>query len=762
MPNIYAYDLECFKNLFTATFVNVENDNDVKTFVIGVGRNDREALVGFLQETMTLVGYNNHSYDDPMLRRVLKPLDAFCKKDVPIEAELFVLSNRLVNDFVWRSDKDILKLRYPRGVYYPWNSIDLMKILAFDKMGISLKQTAINLKWHRIQDMPAGIYENVRPEQVEEILAYNLNDVLITKRLYEEITPLRKLREELSSLYSIDLSSASDSKMANLILENIYSSELKRDIRAVRDMRTDREKVLLADCMSDFISFKTPHLKEVHNRIASTIVYQHKGYRYSEKLHFANCKFALGIGGLHTEDSPGIFLTDDEYIIQDMDVASYYPNLIINNNFYPEHLGVDFIRVLKKITAERLSAVELGQDVKAEALKITINSIFGKLGSPTFWLLDPKQMLSTTVTGQLGLLMLIEELFLNGIQVISANTDGVVCKIPRTLEDKYYEIAHEWEKKTNLTFKFVEYKKYVRRDVNSYITEKPDGSTKEKGAFLKEVDLKKAYRMPIVAKALFAYFINDIPVRETLESCEDIFEFCISQKTGRDFEMELHTAEGVEKLQKTNRFYITKKGGVLTKRHSQTGKVIGLHVGRTACILNDYDPSTAFKDYEVDYSFYEKEVMKIVNEIEPKQLELFDIDSVGMSVLTKMDSSPKMVSTDERLTIKNLNKLGKNQLSSKLKTIAENHELVEDIHTRYVYIKSFEPRSMKAEIYCLAKGVTQFIYIGKTAYMERPFGEGSLIYCSKFSKNKKGEHVIAEYEMSEKIQECNQETLLNF
>jgi DNA polymerase elongation subunit (family B) len=163
-----------------------------------------------------------------------------------------------------------------------------------------------------------------------------------------------------------------------------------------------------------------------------------------------------------------------------MDVASYYPNLIINNGFYPSHLGPRFIEVLKTITKERMQAKKDGDKVKADGLKITINSIFGKLGYEYFWLFDAKQFISTTVNGQLGLLMLIEQLYLGGINVISANTDGVVCSIPRELEATYYKIAKEWEKKTGLELEFTPYKKYIRRDVNSYITEKPDGDTKEK------------------------------------------------------------------------------------------------------------------------------------------------------------------------------------------------------------------------------------------------------------------------------------------
>ena len=96
--------------------------------------------------------------------------------------------------------------------------------------------------------------------------------------------------------------------------------------------------------------------------------------------------------------------------------------------------------------------------------------------------------------------MLIEKLYLAGINTISANTDGVVCKIPRKLLDDYYRIAKEWEEATGLELEFTPYKKYIRRDVNSYITEKEDGSSKEKGAFLTSIDLKKSYKMPIVPK----------------------------------------------------------------------------------------------------------------------------------------------------------------------------------------------------------------------------------------------------------------------
>jgi len=294
----------------------------------------------------------------------------------------------------------------------------------------------------------------------------------------------------------------------------------------------------------------------------------------------------------------------------------------------------------------------------------------------------------------------------------------------------------------------------VRRDVNSYITEKADGKTKEKGAFLKEVDLKKAYHMPIVAKALYGYFIKGIPVRKTLEECRDIMEFCISQKSASNFSIELQSSAGVEKLQKTNRFYITKKGGAMTKKANS--KVIGLYVGKLVGMLNTYDPSIPFEDYFIDLAFYEKEVMKIIDEIEPKQMSMFEVSELSQSSVKKMEMPDvELTIKEEKLDVKTLNKLGKNQLAKKLESIARNNQVIEKISPRYVYVLSFDSRDSVAEVYCLAKGIRQSLPVDKKAYKKSRLAKGDLVFCDKFSKVD-GVHSIVEYQVTDKIVESNQ------
>ena len=74
-------------------------------------------------------------------------------------------------------------------------------------------------------------------------------------------------------------------------------------------------------------------------------------------------------------------------------------------------------------------------------LKIVINSVYGKLGFEAGSLYDRLAVLKTTINGQLMMLMLVEELELNNIHVLSANTDGIVIKLYKRDIDVYNRIS---------------------------------------------------------------------------------------------------------------------------------------------------------------------------------------------------------------------------------------------------------------------------------------------------------------------------------
>lgn len=611
MSNTYFYDVESFPNLFTVTFLS--EDGTDNQFAIGVEHNDYEELVRFMEQPgLQLVGFNNINYDDPVIRFILQNGHLGMK----IPSEVFKLSARLISDES-RRDDDILALRYPRG-YESWTSMDLLKIMAFDRMGVSLKQIAINLKHSRIQDLPYKYDYRIKNEkEVQVVLDYNRNDTVITKKLFHTIQPQILLRREIGSLYDVDVTNASDSKMGNIILEHFYR-EAGYDTRQLKDLRTKRTAVSLRECVPSVISFSAKELVELKEAIESEIVFASSGFRFEREVKFDNTNYSIGVGGIHSVDTPVHWKETADTKIVSADIASMYPSCIIINNIYPQHLGEDFVSVLKDLTAERLAAKKSNK-TKADALKITINGLYGKLNSDTFWLEDAKAMLRVTIAGQLYILMLIEKLAQVGIHCISANTDGIECLVANEKENLYYDVCKDWETLTGFTLEYTFYKSYIKRDVNNYIAITTDGKVKTKGAFIPDIDLKKGYKHPIIPIAVNKYFINGTPVEKTIQNHRDIFDFCISQKVGGDFRLEHHSLNGVDILQKTNRFYISNSGGALHKRRISNSKsTTGLFVGEYVRLLNDYDPSIKFEDYDVDLEWYIREARKMVEEIEPK------------------------------------------------------------------------------------------------------------------------------------------------
>jgi hypothetical protein len=205
-------------------------------------------------------------------------------------------------------------------------------------------------------------------------------------------------------------------------------------------------------------------------------------------------------------------------------------------------MGEAFIRVYRKIVEDRLEAKEKAKAAKkagnkaeqtrweivANALKIVVNGSFGKFGSKYSILYSPDLMLQTTITGQLCLLMLIEELEMCGIQVIQGNTDGVVVKCRRDMEWLKDQIIKGWEKRTGFETEMTEYTGVYSKSVNSYIATKPDGTAKRKGDFAEPIPVGGSWPSPtnvICADAAEQYLLHGTPVEQTIRACTDVRKF---------------------------------------------------------------------------------------------------------------------------------------------------------------------------------------------------------------------------------------------
>ena len=614
---IYAYDTEIFKNFFSVVFVNIETGKKV-TFYNFDNRDDTEKLRKFLlMPGLTLVGYNSIGFDNLVLQAVLIGL-----KDEVLFDFVMCIINRNLNDMHY----DLMKsFRIP--------SIDVMKILALDVMGVSLKQVAINIKWPLIQDLPFSPYKIIELDDVDTILKYNENDSQITKALFLEILEDIELRKKVGKTYGVNLINCSDSRMANIILTKIYCQKTGIREKELKDKRTNRSVINLDRCISKKIRFNTEKLSSLLKELKSTKLKEKDGrgrFRFKTSVEFNGVIYDLGVGGLHSRDKPEVFEQDADYFIIDADVASFYPNIILNDRIKPEHLSNSFLDIFSDLTKQRLEAKRKKQILDSEALKITINSVFGKLGSEVFWLYDQQAFYSVTVSGQLFLLMLVEILEENNIKVISANTDGVTALVDKNKYDEYLQICKEWEIKTGFSLEFTKYKKYARRDVNSYVTLKENGKTKTKGIFdiIDGPDKKfsrisgKRFNHPIVAKALVKYFTEGIEPEETVMQSNNIHDFLTSQKAGKKFDIILVTGNTEAKLQRTNRYYFARRGGGKLIKRSPSGRTISIHADHMVTVANDLTELKPIEQYNIDYQYYINEIEKITEMISPKMISM--------------------------------------------------------------------------------------------------------------------------------------------
>jgi len=145
MKNSFVYDAETFPNFLCITLINVDT-KEKHQFIIWEYQNDKEALLDFVDRDILLIGYNSISYDAPMLRYIT------LHEEEILTTIYFNFQKKLIDD-ERRNDKDILAYVITKDGF-PWHNQDLMSMLAYDKIGISLKQVSVNLNWRKIQDLP--------------------------------------------------------------------------------------------------------------------------------------------------------------------------------------------------------------------------------------------------------------------------------------------------------------------------------------------------------------------------------------------------------------------------------------------------------------------------------------------------------------------------------------------------------------------------------------------------------------------------------
>lgn len=601
----FLFDVECYPNFFFVGFRHFESGKAIK-FELSEWNDLHIAKLEWCLKNLCVVGYNSLEYDIPMLR--LACTGASTK-------ELYKASCAIIYDgmrpYNFEKHFDLPPMRI--------NHVDLIEVAPLRG---SLKLYAGRLHTKRMQDLPIDPTKELTREEAQHTIEYCFSDLGNTGLLAGELAEQLQLRVQMSNEYGVDLRSKSDAQIA----EAVIVSELER-ISGRRPKRPEIGHESYAYRIPSYISYRTPVLRdmlEVVRRARFVVNENGKVEMPPEiadlKLHVGNCTYKMGIGGLHSTESCVAHSADENTLLLDRDVVSYYPAIILNQGLYPTHLGRDFLKVYRNIVERRIAAKKAGNKLVAASLKITINGSFGKLGSKWSVLYAPDLMIQVTITGQLSLLLLIEMIEDLGIPVISANTDGVLIKCPKERYSELQERVQWWERLTGFETEEARYKAVYSRDVNNYIAVKDEGGKasakyldeqlgcKVKGTFCERGSagdsvLSKNAENLICKDAVMNLLVEGIPIEETIYGCKDIRRFVtIRNVTGGARKSDTYLAKVIRW------YYSTEMRGEIN-RATKGDKVPNSDGARPLMELPDTLPP------DVDYARYIAEAREILFDI---------------------------------------------------------------------------------------------------------------------------------------------------
>jgi hypothetical protein len=651
--NVIIFDIETMQELFLV--VCMVPGKAGKSFQVSKWKNQLDAFVRYTEANPDAywVGYNNLRFDSQVVEWILRNYDNWHElSNLEITAKIAQKAADVIHD----ANYDVFP-EY-REHELSLKQIDLFKINHYDNKNrmVSLKRLEFEMDLENIEEMPIHHSKtNMTKEDIELTIDYCFNDVDATYEFYkitmgETNHPLYKgnnqieLRQDIEEEFGIPCLNYSDSKIGDEIIKKFYCQEKNIDYRELPRKGYFRKNIELKNCIAKYVMFETTELSDFLKRIKKTTLGLQDDFK--EELHFYGNVYSFMKGGLHTENSPKVFEADEEYEIIDWDVSSYYPAIIINNGKFPAHLGKEFLRGYKQMFDKRLELKPLAKKDKkikgiVGALKLAVNSVYGKSSDMQSWIYDRQLTMFTTITGELSLMMLIEQYELNGIQVISANTDGVTIKIKKELIPLMHKLNDWWCNITQYELERTDYSKIIFSTVNDYLAIKTDGEIKKKGDFLTDFELHKNKSARIVPIALEHYFVNGIPVDETIRSHTNLYDFCIRQKASRSFHYEgtnRSTGE-VTMYNKLIRYYVSNTGEKIFKVknpecQTRAAAISQVEAGDWVCEVCNFLPKNSPID-NVNYDYYIEKANRIITKIKtegkriktvfiPNQLNLFE------------------------------------------------------------------------------------------------------------------------------------------
>lgn len=465
------YDFEVFKHDWLVVCKNTTN-HETKEII-----NDVEELNNYYEANKEdiWVGFNSRHYDQWILKGIVCGFN-------PKEINDFIIVDKKAG---WQFSSLLNKIQlYNYDIMTSMHS--LKQLEGF--MGNNIKETTV----------PFDIDRKLTPGEIQEVLQYCNHDVEQTMDVFINRS------EEFTSHLSLITAFKLPLKYLNKTKAQLSAIILKANLQK----HNDEFNISIPDT-----------IKLNKYKFIDTWYRDKSNLDYKKKLdvEVAGVPHTFAWGGLHgaipNYIGEGIFLN--------VDVASYYPSLMIEYNFSSRNISDP--ELYEQIYNTRLK-LKAEKNPMQQPYKIVLNSTYGAMKDKYNPLYDPLQANNVCVSGQLMLLDLIEKLE-DHVQLIQSNTDGILVKLRRKKDlEKVKDICHEWEQRTRMVLEYDLYTKVIQKDVNNYIIVDENGKYKSKGAYVKKLN-SLDYDLPIVNEAIVNYFLDGKSPEKTINECNDLYKF---------------------------------------------------------------------------------------------------------------------------------------------------------------------------------------------------------------------------------------------
>ena len=544
-----VFDMEVLPECWCMVYTNPDDMSEL--LVLTSDTPNYKGILSKLIVKRCLIGFNIKGYDLRILNAIMHSCDPY---------RVYELSKEIIEDSEYSTD--------PFNNYTFWNKFNFSDLFDDWKFG-SLKEFESNIGMSIKESEIPFDKTNLTEEDKEELIRYCKHDVRATVKLLDYRRDYINSKKMLSEMFNIPLASAlksTNAKLCAIVLE------------AKPKNRPFDDKFIIPERVHDYVYANLPE------NIISLFDYLNNDQK--EVTLFDN-KITFGIGGIHSVYSENIVSkSDDDYVLCNFDVASYYPNLMMKFGYMSRNVSDPTIyeKIYNlRIDLKRQAGEEAKLNGKSEkwrdlnekqtALKLILNTTYGATKNKYNALYDEYQASSLCYLGQLLLAALANKVYnkVNGTIIIQTNTDGVLFKIKRDNLDAVRSLVKEWETITGFTMEEDQIVMFFQRDVNNYIevTDNPKKPYKLKGKWSNQAEETIAnLNAPITHEAILYYYTQNKAIEDTINECNDIFKFCFTAKTGYTYNKTYHYINNEPRLtNKVNRVVATTdtKYGTLKK-----------------------------------------------------------------------------------------------------------------------------------------------------------------------------------------------------